>query len=187
MRNGAKGKFRAEDRIELRASKRRARHQYWKVELIMGITSFSVLISYATIAGGWKSLLLYLGAIGLLYLLISATLEHIALYQESQEHRIEDGERRLISFICEATLGRAEKENLRRLAGAAGSITGRGREDDLSVDDFDLINRTWYFWSNGLAEQASTVCVNCQHERREHSIDGTCPTGASPGPAHPAA
>lgn len=179
MRNGAKGKFRAEDRIELQALKTRARNQRWKVDLVVGITSVSVLISYATIAGGWKSLLLYLGAIGFLYLLVTATLDWIALYQENRERRLENLERRLISFICAASLGRVEKEHLTRLAGAAGSITGRGREDDLSVDDFDLINRTWCFWSNGFAEQASTVCVNCLTERREHSIDGTCPSGAT--------
>lgn len=183
MKTKNKGnKFRAEpDASELERLKSKTWGWVPKLQLVAGFVLISRLINYAYTTEGWKAYLSGLIAIGIFYLFVSAIMDRIMMNKEEQKRRLYDLERRFTTFICEASLGRVEKENLKRLAMAASSRSGKDKENDLSVDDFSLINRAMYFWRDhtGFEWQDSTVCINCKHERREHSKDGTCPIEAT--------
>lgn len=96
--------------------------------------------------------------------------------REMMNVRFTNFERRFTEFICDAALGNIERDNLIRIREAA-SRTSHGGHQPVLEDDFSLMSRAWYFWryGNGFEWQDSSICVNCQLERRAHAKDGTCP------------
>ena len=112
----------------------------------------------------------------ILYFLISSLLNWSVNFIEMRENEIKGLRRQLTCFICEASLGRIEKDDLKRLANATRPLTGI-KNDNLTEDDFSLISQPYIFWGeNGFEWQDETECANCGHERQKHSQDGNCPT-----------
>ena len=146
-----------------------------KLELLACFLFIFHFMGNASKTGGWESFFSTLIAAAIFYWLISTIINRERRHVEILEKRFFNLERRFTTFICDASLGRVKNEDLKRLANATNLFTGRGREDDLSIDDFSLINRAWYFWKSGFDWQDSTECINCKNERKEHPKEGSCP------------
>lgn len=117
---------------------------------------------------------LLVGAI-ILYVLISVTIDWFKFYIKMRDREIEHLRRQFTCFICEATLGWIEKEDLERLRKTARLIPSE-KQNNLAVDDFSLISTANIFWGkDGFEWQDEKECANCGHERKEHSRDGNCP------------
>lgn len=152
----------------------------WKLELFA--ISLVILVSFSQyhklseegILSYWIGLPL-LGII-LLYSMIKSLLSWFAQHIEMRDMQIKGLRRQLTCFICEASLGWIDKKELERLREAVKS-NAYSKMDDLTVDDYSLISQAWVFWGeNGFEWQDNTECVNCGHNRKEHSQDGECPT-----------
>jgi hypothetical protein len=170
-------KFCAEpDSVESKLQEEKNWYRGTRLEVIMFFIMVSSLIHYANIIGGGKGVLCMLVAIALLFWFVSIIQERIAMYKAEQKHRADSLIQQMTAFICASALKRVDEKDLKRIFRASTCITGN-EKNDLSVDDFSLIKRTWHFWEDksGFECQADTVCINCGFTRREHSQDGNCP------------
>jgi regulator of replication initiation timing len=156
----------------------------WKFELfafsLVILFSFSQpLIPKGEILSYWIGMPLF--AVFLLYFLIKNLMSEFTNHIDMRYKQIKDLKRQLTCFICEASLGRIEKGDLERLAKASHWRTDK-KMDDLTVDDFSIISQVWNFWEKkGFEWQDECECINCGHNRKEHSQDGECPTEKNSG------
>ena len=150
----------------------------WKVEIFAFSLVILLIFSHYNelrkeeVFSYWLGLLF---GIVFLYVLISTLVGWSSNFIEMRENEIKGLRRQLTCFICEASLGRIEKDDLKRMANATRPDVFI-KKDNLTVDDFFLISQPYIFWGeNGFEWQDETECANCGHERQEHSKDGNCP------------
>jgi hypothetical protein len=174
----SKSKFRAEQSSgQYEKSKRKTYEWVPKYELIAAFILIIHCMYFASIIEGWKGYLSNLVAIIILYLIISAIFDRITMLIESRDKEISNLRRQITGFICDTSLGRVSKADLKRIALAANDMPWKTKQNNLDRDDFNLISRAWFYWKdqNGFKWQDETECINCGRVRREHSKNGACP------------
>ena len=175
----SKNKFQAEPSSG-KYEKLKSKTYEWvpKYQIIAALILIFQCMYFASITEGWKGYFANFGAIIILYFIVSGIFDRITMHIESRDKEISNLRRQLAGFVCDASLGRVPKADLKRIAIAANDIPSRTKQDDLSKDNFSLISRAWFFWKdqNGFEWQDETECSNCGRVRRKHSKDGACPS-----------
>jgi len=148
-----------------------------RIQIMAGLFLFSLGMHWNFTADGWQRYLGGLMALGLVLLIVKEIQDHFFQLQEDIEQRCRAIERQFTAFICDATLGVIEEDDLSRLRTAAAKIHLTSQHENLSVDDFSLISRASFFWpgQNGFHWMDQTECRNCKKKRIEHAKDGSCP------------
>ena len=174
-----KNKFQAEPSSgEYERSKSKTYKWVPKYQIIAAFILVFQCMYFASITEGWKGYLSNFAAIVILYFIVSGIFDRITWYIEASNKQISFLRRQLTGFVCDTSLGRVSEADLKRIAVAANRVPWRTNQNDLSRDDFGLISRAQFFWSDqiGFEWQDETECINCGRARREHSKDGTCPS-----------
>lgn len=171
-------KFQAEpsDR-EYQKTKKEAYEWVPKYQIIAAFIIVFQCMYFASITEGWKVYLFNFIAIAVLYFMVSGIFGRITMYIKGRDKEINNLRRQLTGFICDSALGKISQADLKKIGTAANDLPLRSNQTDLSKDDFNLLSRAWFFWmdQNGENWQDNTKCINCEKERKAHSIDGTCP------------
>ena len=144
-------------------------------EILGGLLLCAVGMYWAFTVDGWQKIFGGLLAGGVVLAYVKAMQEHLFCFREDMEKRYRCMEKQFTAFICDATLGAMEEDDLRRLRMAAYRI-GAANNEKLSEDDFTLMSEAMYFWNNqnGVRWQDEWECQNCKMRRIEHAKDGTC-------------
>lgn len=171
-------KFKAEPSDnEYEKTKKKAYEWVPKYQIIAAFIIVFQCMYFASTTEGWKVYLFNIIAIAVLCFMVSGIIEKIRFYIDARDKEINNLRRQLTGFICDAALNKVSQGDLKRLGNAANDLMLQAEKNDLTKDDFNLLSRAWFFWTdqNGFDWQDNTKCINCEQERKAHSLDGTCP------------